>query len=289
MRSEEEMMNLIVGIAERDDRIRAVYMNGSRTDPNIEKDIFQDYDIVYVVKETQSFIDDKNWVSLFGDILIMQLPDNNDNACGANHDFSRSYAWLMLFKDGNRIDLSIQTTEKAREDFAKNYDKLTMVLLDKDSMLPKCPPPSNEDYWIKKPTGEQYCADCNEFWWCLNNVAKGIARDELPYAMWMYNVIVREALEKMIEWHIGINNCFSLSTGKQGKFFKKYMPSELYVMYKKTYSNGEYDNFWNAIFMACELFRIMAPQVADHFGFTYNENEDKGIVEYLKWVKNLHF
>lgn len=46
MRSEKEMFELILGVAERDDRIRAVFMNGSRADANSRKDIFQDYDIV---------------------------------------------------------------------------------------------------------------------------------------------------------------------------------------------------------------------------------------------------
>ena len=82
MRTENEMMKLIIGVAENDERIRAVYMNGSRTNPNIKKDVFQDYDIVYVVKETLSFINDKKWTSLFGEIAIMQLPDDNDNAWG---------------------------------------------------------------------------------------------------------------------------------------------------------------------------------------------------------------
>jgi aminoglycoside 6-adenylyltransferase len=288
MRSEKEMMDLIIGVAEKDERIRAVYMNGSRTNPNIEKDLFQDYDIVYVVKETYPFINDKNWISIFGEMAIMQLPDDNGNAWGENHDFTQSYAWLMLFKDGNLIDLSMETIDKAHESFSKNYDKLTMVLLDKDTILPKCPPPSDEDYWIKKPTGEQYYAHCNEFWWCLNNVAKGIVRDELPYAMWMYNVIVREPLEKMIEWHIGIKNNFTLSAGKQGKFFKKYLSMELYEMYTKTYSNGEYDNFWTAIFTACELFKTIAPQVGEYLGFKYRENEEKGMMEYLEWMRSLH-
>jgi len=287
LRSEKEMMDLIVGVAEKDERIRAVYMNGSRTNPNIEKDIFQDYDVVYVVKETHPFIENKNWISVFGDITIMQLPYDNDNAWGANHDFSRSYAWLMLFKDGNRIDLGIETIEKALEGFTKeNYDKLTIVLLDKDNILPKCPSPTDVDYWIKRPTKEQYYAHCNEFWWCLNNVAKGIARDELAYAMWMYHVIVRESFEKMIEWYIGINTNFTVSSGKKGRFFKKYMPIELYTMYKKTYSDGEYENFWEAIFTACKLFRTVAIQVGEHFGYIYKEDEEKGITEYLKWVRN---
>lgn len=49
MRSEKEMFDLILDIAKGDDRIRAVYMNGSRTNQNAIPDIFQDYDIVYVV------------------------------------------------------------------------------------------------------------------------------------------------------------------------------------------------------------------------------------------------
>ena len=59
MRNEQEMMNLIIGIAEKNERIRAVYMNGSRANPNVEKDIYQDYDIVFVVTETLSFLNDK--------------------------------------------------------------------------------------------------------------------------------------------------------------------------------------------------------------------------------------
>ena len=52
MRSEKEMIDLILDTARKDERIRAVYMNGSRTNPNAPKDLFQDYDIVYVVRET---------------------------------------------------------------------------------------------------------------------------------------------------------------------------------------------------------------------------------------------
>ena len=46
MRTEEQMMKLILDTAKEDERILAVYMNGSRTNPNAPKDIFQDYDII---------------------------------------------------------------------------------------------------------------------------------------------------------------------------------------------------------------------------------------------------
>ena len=55
MRTEREMTALILGVAEQDARVRAVFMNDSRANPNAPRDIFQDYDIVYVVEETASF------------------------------------------------------------------------------------------------------------------------------------------------------------------------------------------------------------------------------------------
>ncbi|MGE7694022.1 aminoglycoside 6-adenylyltransferase [Lysinibacillus sp. NPDC094177] len=54
MRTDNQMFNL--KWARKDDRIRAVIMNGSRTNLNAPKDIF--LDIVYVVTEIPSFIKD---------------------------------------------------------------------------------------------------------------------------------------------------------------------------------------------------------------------------------------
>ncbi len=65
MRSEKEMMDLIMDTAKKDERIRAVIMNGSRTNPNARKDFFQDYDIVYIVRDVQSFTKDHSWVNRF--------------------------------------------------------------------------------------------------------------------------------------------------------------------------------------------------------------------------------
>ena len=40
VRNEKEMMDLILGVAEKDERIQGVYMTGSRTNPNAPKDVF---------------------------------------------------------------------------------------------------------------------------------------------------------------------------------------------------------------------------------------------------------
>lgn len=195
MRTENEMMNLIINYAKNDNRIRAVYMNGSRTNPNVWKDIFQDYDIVYVVTETASFLRDENWINYFGELLIIQEPDKNDQPCGIQRDFVKSYSYLMLFTDGNRIDLHIETEESMRKRFVS--EKLTISLLDKDHILPAIDPPSDSDYHILMPTEAMYAGCTNNFWWCLQNVAKGIWRDELPYAKGMFERVIRDELDNM--------------------------------------------------------------------------------------------
>lgn len=45
--------DMLCTIIDADDRIRAIYMNGSRTNSNVPKDIFQDYDgVVYDYRST---------------------------------------------------------------------------------------------------------------------------------------------------------------------------------------------------------------------------------------------
>ena len=51
MRSDKEMFDLLLNVAEHDGNIRAVIMNGSRVNPQAKKDLFQDFDIVYFVRD----------------------------------------------------------------------------------------------------------------------------------------------------------------------------------------------------------------------------------------------
>jgi aminoglycoside 6-adenylyltransferase len=53
MRSEREMIDLILNFARDSDAVRAVVMNGSRVNPNAKGDPFQDYDVVYFVRSVQ--------------------------------------------------------------------------------------------------------------------------------------------------------------------------------------------------------------------------------------------
>jgi len=119
----------------------------------------------------------------------------------------------------------------------------------------------------------------------MNNIAKGIARDELPYVMNMLNEVVRAELHDMIGWYIGTLHGFNLSVGKGGKYFKRYLTPVLYEQYAATYSGSDYEDIWVSVFSMCNLFHELALMVATHFGFTYRQDEEDGMREYLRMVK----
>ena len=285
MRTEKEMFDLILDVASNDDRIRAVYMNGSRANPNVPKDIFQDYDIVYVVEETATFLEDKNWIDVFGELIIKQEPCKLDKMLGIDIDFSVSYNYLMQFTDGNRIDLTILT----KEAMLKSYldDKLTIPLLDKDNCLPQIPKPSDEDYWVKKPTYEEFYCCCNEFWWVAPYTSKGLWRREIIFAMEMMNGYSRKELRKMLSWYAGIRTDFSLSVGKKEKYLDKYLPSDMWDKFLKTYNMGDYDSTWEALITMCELFNEVANFVSESLGYEYNCDEADKSFEFIKHTRQL--
>ena len=280
-RTEDEMMDVILRTAREDDRILAVMMSGSRADPDAPKDMYMDYDIVYLVKDVKPFRNNREWLEdKFGRIAVMQTPETSTIFPPDNDG---KFVFLTIFEDYNRIDLTV--SDNADNIIADvSGGEPAVVLLDKGDFLSAIK--SKDGYWNVSPPNENSFRDCcNEFWWCLNNAAKGIARDELPYVMEMFNRYVRDMLNMMTGWYIGMITDFSVSAGKMGKYFKRHLPEKYYRMYEATYSDSSYENLWNAIFTACELFRTMAGEIAEKYGYTYNRTEDENMMDYMKWIK----
>jgi aminoglycoside 6-adenylyltransferase len=271
-------IELILKVAQADERIRAVLLSGSRANPVAPKDKYQDYDITYFVTDINPYYNNPQWITTqFGRPLIMQMPETMRFPEGDG-----KFNYLVIFSDGVRLDLSF--------DFDKYIDngEPAVMLLDKDGgngFLPLLGLPKDDLWHIKPPSEHYFISCCNEFWWCLNNTAKGIARDELPYVMYMLNDVVRPELHNMIDWYIGTVHGFSFSTGKNSKYIKSFLPADLYIQYVKTYSGGNYNDIWESIYTMCGLFRTFALSVAEHFGFCYCQEEEDGMMKYLKMVR----
>lgn len=264
MRTETEMMQLILEGA-KDERIRLVTLEGSRTNVNISRDIYQDYDISYFVTDIDALKDNEAWLEIFGKRIFMQKPEAMELF---PPELGNWFSYLMLFEDGNRIDLTLIPIEEAEEYF-KNSDGLVEVLLDKDSRVKSKVKPTDEAYWIKKPTACEFDDCCNEFWWVAAYVAKGLARREILYAIDHLHNNVRLNLLRMMSWKIGLDYGYTFSLGKNYKFINQYLPKEDWERLLGTYIQNNEEAVWQALFDCFILFRAYSKAVAKEFNYPY--------------------
>jgi aminoglycoside 6-adenylyltransferase len=283
MRTEQEMLDLILDTARQDERIRAVILNGSRANPNAPRDPFQDFDIVYVVTDVEPFRHNLAWIERFGELMILQLPDEMQDPppAPARDD---AFCYLMQFTDGNRIDLGICPASAVGD---LERDSLSVLLLDKDGIIKPFDPPSERDYLPRPPTAKAFADCCNEFWWVSPYVAKGMWRGEIVYAKHFLDHFVRDQLTKMIYWYVGIRTNWSQNPGKFGKYLDRHLEPELWQMLLSTYADADYEHTWEALFNTCDLFRRLALQVAGQFGFEYPHGDDARVSAHLRHVKSL--
>jgi aminoglycoside 6-adenylyltransferase len=76
MRSEQEMLDLILRTAREDGRIQAVLLNGSRANPAAPQDPFRDFDVVYIVTDVAPFRGNREWTKRFCEIMILRVPED---------------------------------------------------------------------------------------------------------------------------------------------------------------------------------------------------------------------
>lgn len=279
MRSEAEMMRLILGFAQEREDVRAVIMTGSRADPGAAPDRFQDYDIVYLVNEVAPYRQNPQVPGYFGDTMILQTPDDMGESPGP----ATSYTYLMQFMDGNRIDL----TFRALADLAPILeDSLSLVLLDKDRRF-AVPPPTVRSYLPRKPTAKHFTDCSSEFWWLDPYVAKALYRDQIIYAKAVLDGPMRKCLMEMLTWYFGLTTNFRVAAGQFGKHFKAHLPEEFWELLEQTYSDAQPDQVWTALFDMNELFRRLARRVAGAFDFVCPEREDAAVSSFVQQIRDL--
>ena len=235
------------------------------------------------MKDITPFINEREkWYTKFGEILYMQFPDEFPEDLPENKDH---YGWLMQFTDGNRVDLTVQSQEYAVKHILE--DKLCRILLDKHHILPEIPEATDEEHYVKRPSEAEFMACCNEYWWCSNNIAKGLWRREMPYVQDMTNMVVRKQLEKLLSWKAGVKTDFTVSVGKSAKYLYRWLDEGEYDRYLSTYFGGDAGEAWEAVFRMCDMVDSVARELADRLGFTYNEKEAAAARGYLEHVREL--
>ncbi len=248
---------------------------------NAPRDFFRDYDIACFVTDVAPYRRNEDFIRQFGEILIMQTPEDKEDPPPTGDG---RYIYLMQFMDGNRIDLTLLPVGSI-EGVAD--DSLSRVLLDKDHLLDDLPEPSDRDYLPSTPTTEKFADCCDEFWWVSPYVAKSLWRDDITYANYLFDIILRPQLMKMLTWYFGDRTGYRIAAGKSGIHIRRHVEPELWSRVLATYSGGKIDDAWDSLFAMGDLFRILTREVADLHGFHYPQSEDENVTRHLRHVREL--
>lgn len=266
MRTETEIMTLIFQIADTL-KVEAIALSGSRTNPQSVKDEFQDYDVVYIVENLEDLISDLSWLDQFGIRLIEQ-----HNVLGHRR------LYLMLFEDGNRIDLSLCPKEYIQEwvESESNFE----VIKD-DNGLFEAYQPNAKRYWTAPPSEEEFAASCNEFWWISAYVVKGIRRNQLIYATDHLHGICQQELVKVLAWQV-TSDRGAVDIGKNYKHLFHYLPAEKEKVFSALLDLSSIEKVGQSLFATMKLFDGEAQELAQKMGFTYDKEVAERMISYAK-------
>ena len=278
MRNKEEMMKLIMDVAINDERIRAVTMEGSRASKNATHDQYCDFDICYIVSDIREFTKDNKWVEIFGEILIVQYPMDwySHPYNYAGHD---NFAYLIQFKDGNRIDLTL--IDVCNIDKEQGCCEPRIVLLNKDNFKELQQIDDESVFYIQKPSEMEYYNTCNEFRWLSVYISKGLCREELYYAKYAYDVLMMGMFIKMLNWKIGVDNDFNVTTGDHSKYLKRFLTLEEMKRFHSVFPNGTYEDIWSKLYVIYDYFAEIAKYVGEALKYNFDAKETEEVRIFL--------
>lgn len=268
MRTETEMLDVILQTG-KTLQVKAVAMSGSRACPKAPKDEFQDYDVVYIVDDFDNLTSDLSWLNQFGKRIIEQEVSLGNR---------RLYLMLMLFEDGNRIDLTLCPKEYIQK-WVDSEAGFT-VLEDPENLFePYFPNP--ERYWITPATETDFEKACNEFWWVSAYVVKGIHRNHLVYAMDHLYGICQQELLKVLAWQVARDKG-TVDVGKNYKYLFNYLPTEKENEFSDLLDFSSIDKITQSLFATMELFHQEAQSLAQNMGYDYDREVAEKMIEYAE-------
>ena len=266
MRTETEMLDAISQIA-KSLQVEAVAMSGSRTNSKAPKDEFQDYDVIYVVDDLDNLTSDLSWLNQFGKRIIEQ-----------HNVLEHRHLYLMLFEDGNRIDLTLCPKEHIQE-WVDSEAGFTVLEDPKGVFEPYSPNPQR--FWTSPASAIEFDKACNEFWWVSAYVVKGICRKQAIYATDHLYGICQQELLKLLAWQVAADKG-TVDIGKNYKYLFQYLPTEKEKEFSNLLAFSSVEKLTQSLFATMQLFHREAQILAQKMSFAYDKVVAEKMIEYAE-------
>ena len=282
MRTENEVLQNILNVAEKEETVRAVIRTNL-----LPKRKYDYYNFIFVVNDLDKYESDV-FVNCFGERILLYRGDRNYPDLFPNN----TKAHLMVFRDGITISVDAMDKNAFLEKYngEQNHENVWigdtyLKLLDKDSILPNIMRLDEKQTWFAdKPSEDKFTETCNEFWWVMKTFAEYTLRKELPSAMFYLNVAVRDLLNQMIHWHLFLREGHPVDMGILDSNMEKLLEEDLFQLYRKTYPIADYEKIWEAFDAAAELWNILGNDVAVQCHYSYPVDTENNMLSLIRSI-----
>jgi aminoglycoside 6-adenylyltransferase len=269
--------------AQRHPLVRALLLESSRAHRRAPIDPFSDYDVLVVVTDLRAFAEDDEWLSAFCAPLVTF--HGSDTVWDVE-----TCARLVLYEDHTKIDyvvwpVALLAAVAQRQELLELLDWGYLILVDKDGLTAVLPAPTYTAHIPRPPSAREYQRLVEEFWWESTYVAKNLWRDDLVFARYNLDVVMRhELLLQMLEWRVEVDHGWTWKPGLVGRGLKAHISPETWAELEKTWVGAEIVANWAALFAMTTLFRRIAREVAKALGYDYPDALDQRVTAYLEDV-----
>ncbi len=275
---DSEIFQALINWCGADGNVRAAVLTSSRARHDGTADVLSDFDLELYVRDISPFSGSDSWLERFGAVLVRwPLTAQPDSS-------SEWLTRLVQYEEGTRIDFQITTRPLAYHD---SFDAGYEILIDKDGLGNGMPPARRERLFIARPTEEEFLDRVNSFLWDILYIPKALKRDELFWASYMRDRVIRfNCLMPMLEWYAAMNHGWQLDTNKYGRWIKASLPGEIWSLCERTFSGSDPKDNSLSVHAMAALFSRLARDVARGLGYSYPEEQEKKILAYMEKIEN---
>ena len=284
MKVREEKLKSIIEWSDKNEDVRVLLLTSSLVNPLAPVDELSDLDIEFIFQNNTNYISDKSWTLNFGNPIAMI---EEDESC-----FDGKHAMKMvLYEDGIKADFKLYSKsnfieETEQKKLPEDWDIGYKILIDKDGITNQMLKPTYQTSIIKRPSQKKFQNLINDFWWDTTYVAKCLARDEIFYAKFMSETVIRTGyLIPLIEWHIASEYNWKITTNKYGRLFKKYLKQEMWTKIEQTFSGSDIKENWTALFSMTDLVSEIGTELSKKLEYKYPDKLENDIRKYLSGLK----
>ena len=263
---------------------------GSRARTDHPGDEWADLDLLVFTTDTRRYLSNDKWIRQFADVWV----------AARSRTIRGDPEWLVVFEGGVDVDFVVlpagrlkwgfqilrpfvrfpgllrflplgrrNRIREAASSIADVFHRGVRVLADKDGLLAEMQGVFGREPPQDEVAESRFQNAVRSFWLTAARTAKKLRRGEWWVAKYRCDVLLKELLRQMIEWHARATRGSAVDTWHGGHFLEEWADPRAVEGLHTAFALYDEDDIWRALLATMDLYRWLAKETADALGYDY--------------------